>query len=222
VKRSYGQYCTLAKTLDMVGGRWTLLVVRELLGGPRRFGDLMDGLSGIGTNLLSERLRELQDAEVIEKRVLPPPAGSTVYELTDRGRELGHAALALSRWGYESVGLRAPAKDEEFRVHWFLLTGQAAFRSQAAGGTQLTCEMRSGDSDVGHFRIDDGTFEAIQGPAGNPDLVLAGKPRELIDLFTGRLSAEKAVEKGILVSGDPGALRTAIEAFGLLELSEVA
>ena len=91
VKRSYGQYCTLAKTLDVVGGRWTLLVVRELLGGPRRFGDLMDGLPGIGTNLLSERLRELQEAGVIEKRVLPPPAGSTVYELTARGQALEKA-----------------------------------------------------------------------------------------------------------------------------------
>jgi DNA-binding HxlR family transcriptional regulator len=220
VKRSYGQYCALAKALDVVGSRWTLLVVRELLAGPRRFGDLMNGLPGIGTNLLSERLRDLQDADVIEKRVLPPPAGSTVYELTDRGRELGNAALLLTRWGYESLGL--PAKDEEFRVNWFIAIGQAAYQRQAAGDLSLTCEMRTSETDVSHFRIEDGKFQIVQGPAHDPDLALAGAPRDFIDLFTGRLPPKKAIANGIALNGDLATLQTVLEIFGLLELSETA
>jgi DNA-binding HxlR family transcriptional regulator len=222
VKRSYGQYCTLAKTLDVVGGRWTLLVVRELLGGPRRFGDLMDGLPGIGTNLLSERLRELQEAGVIEKRVLPPPAGSTVYELTERGRELRGAALTLTRWGLESAGLEAPAKDEEFRVHWLMVTGQAAFRPEAAGDAPLICEVRTSDSDVSHFRIEDGELGIFQGPASDPDLALSGTPSALIRLFTGRVAPKKAIENGVVLHGDLETLQRAVEAFGLSEQSDVA
>jgi DNA-binding HxlR family transcriptional regulator len=219
VKRSYGQYCPLAKALDVVGSRWTMLVVRELLGGPRRFGDLMNGLPGIGTNLLSERLRELQEAGVIEKRVLPPPAGSTVYELTDRGRELGLPAILLARWGSELLGM--PSKDEEFRVHWFIAIGQATFRSQEAGDLSLTCELRTSDADVSYFRIEDGKFRVVQGPATDPDLALAGAPRDLIDLFTGQLPAKKAIN-GINMNGDLDTLQTVLEIFGLLELSETA
>jgi DNA-binding HxlR family transcriptional regulator len=220
VKRSYGQYCAVAKALDVVGSRWTLLVVRELLGGPRRFGDLMEGLPGIGTNLLSERLHELQDAEVIEKRTLPPPAGSTVYELTDRGRKLGGVAIALAWWGSEFMD-EPPAKDEEFRVHWFMVVGQAAFRPQAAGDARLTCEMRTSDTDVSHFRIEDGKFRVFQGPAADPDIALTGKPRDLIDLFTGEVSVKKALADGVSLDGDLETLERVLEAFGLRRLSEL-
>jgi DNA-binding HxlR family transcriptional regulator len=220
VKRSYGQYCALAKALDVVGSRWTLLVVRELLAGPRRFGDLMNGLPGIGTNLLSERLRELQEEGVIEKRVLPPPAGSTVYELTDRGRELAGPAMLLARWGYERLGM--PAKNEEFRIHWFLTIGQAAFRRQEAGDLSLTCEMRTSDTDVAHFRIKDGRFQLFQGPAGDPDLSLTGAPGDFINLFTGKVTPKKAIANGIALNGDLDTLQKVLEIFGLLELSETA
>ena len=83
--RSYNQYCPLAYALDLVGDRWTLLIIRELLAGPRRFKNLLDGLSGISTNLLSERLRSLEQQGILHRRVLPPPAGSSVYELTVLG-----------------------------------------------------------------------------------------------------------------------------------------
>jgi DNA-binding HxlR family transcriptional regulator len=220
MKRSYGQYCAVAKALDVVGNRWTLLVVRELLGGPRRFGDLIDGLPGIGTNLLSERLRELQDADVIEKRTLPPPAGSTVYELTDRGRALGGVAIALAWWGYEYLG--APAKGDEFRAHWFMVVGQAAFRPQAAGDARITCEMRTSETDVSHFRIEDGQFRIFQGPAADPDITLSGAPRDFIELFTGQVAPEKAVANNIELDGDLETLETVLESFGLLRLSELS
>src|SRR5712691_3728539 len=98
-RRSYNQYCALARALDVVGERWTLLLVRELLLGPRRYKDLLDGLPGIGTNLLADRLKHLEDAGMIRRVVLPPPAGSAVYELTELGRRLEPAVFELGRWG---------------------------------------------------------------------------------------------------------------------------
>src|SRR5215208_4365136 len=97
--RSYNQYCPLAYALDLVGERWTLLIVRELLAGPHRFKDLLAGLPGISTNLLSDRLKSLEEQGLIRRRVLPPPAGSTVYELTAAGQALEPAVLELGKWG---------------------------------------------------------------------------------------------------------------------------
>src|SRR5262245_56007465 len=97
--RSYNQHSGLAYALDRIGERWTLLVIRELIAGPRRFKDLMEGLPGISTNLLSERLKGLEHNELLRRRVLPPPAGSTVYELTQLGRELEQTLLELGKWG---------------------------------------------------------------------------------------------------------------------------
>jgi DNA-binding HxlR family transcriptional regulator len=220
VKRSYGQYCAVAKALDVVGSRWTMLVVRELLGGPRRFGDLMEGLPGIGTNLLSERLRELQDAEVILQRTLPPPAGSTVYELTERGRMLGGVALALAWWGYELLG--TPKKGDEFRAHWFMVVGQAAFNPRSAGDQRLVCEMRTSENDVSHFRIEDGQFKIFQGPATDPDLTLSGAPHDFIELFTGQVGPRAAIANGMTLDGDLKTLERVVELFGLRNLASVS
>jgi DNA-binding HxlR family transcriptional regulator len=220
VKRSYDQYCAVAKALDVVGSRWTMLVVRELLGGPRRFGDLMEGLPGIGTNLLSQRLRELQEADVIEQRTLPPPAGSTVYELTERGRMLGGVAFALAWWGYELLG--EPTKKDEFRAHWFMVVGQAAFNPNAAGDLCLVCEMRTSDTDVSHFRVENQQFKIFQGPASDPDITLTGAPHDFIKLFTGRVTPEDAIANGMGLEGDVETLDRVVEMFGLRRLSEVS
>src|SRR5216117_1868167 len=98
-RRSYNQFCPLARTLDIIGERWTLLIVRELAIGPRRFKDLIDDLPGIGTNLLAARLKELERHGILGRRTLPPPAGSKVYELTERGRSLFAALIPLAQWG---------------------------------------------------------------------------------------------------------------------------
>ena len=97
--KSYNQFCALAYALDVVGERWTLLIIRELLAGPRRFTDLIDGLPGVSTNLLTERLKSLEQRGLVRRRTLPPPAGSTVYELTCIGRGIEQAVLELGRWG---------------------------------------------------------------------------------------------------------------------------
>jgi len=97
--RSYNQYCGLAYALDIVGERWTILIIRELIAGPRRFKDLAEGLPGVSTNLLSERLKHLEQQSILRRRVLPPPAGSTVYELTALGQALEKTLLELGKWG---------------------------------------------------------------------------------------------------------------------------
>src|SRR3954447_23283874 len=102
IRRSYAQACGTAFALDLVGDRWALLVVRELILGPKRFTDLRDGLPGIGPNVLSQRLKELEDSGVLRRRTLPPPVGSTVYELTEWGRELDEVVIRLARWGARS------------------------------------------------------------------------------------------------------------------------
>ena len=98
-KRSYGQYCALARAFDVIGERWTPLLLRELAMGPRRYADLQDGLPGVGTSLLAERLKELEAEGVVRKRFLSPPAARWVYDLTDEGRELAEAMIPLARWG---------------------------------------------------------------------------------------------------------------------------
>src|SRR6266540_2349588 len=104
--RRYGQTCGIAHALDLVGERWALLVVRELLLGPKRFTDLREGLPGIGANVLASRLRELESAGVVQRRTLPAPAAATVYELTEYGRELEEPLLAFGRWGAKTLSRR--------------------------------------------------------------------------------------------------------------------
>src|SRR5579859_1056196 len=115
--RSYGQYCSVAKALDAVGDRWTLLIIRELLlQGPCRYTDLRNGLPGIATNLLSDRLRELEDAGVVVREDAPPPIATTLFRLTDRGEELRPVIEALTRWGLPLMTEQRP--DDAVRSHW--------------------------------------------------------------------------------------------------------
>ena len=127
--RSYNQYCGLAYALDIIGERWTLLIVRELIPGPRRFTDLLDGLPGISTNLLSERLKSLEQQGLLCRRILPPPAGSTVYELTSLGRALENSLIELGKWGSQFV----PSSSEDaslLNVGSYALTLKTFFRPE--------------------------------------------------------------------------------------------
>jgi len=134
--KSYRQFCALARSLDVLGERWTLLVIRELLLGPRRFTDLLAGLPGIASNLLSDRLRALEAHGVIRRATLPPPAGARVYELTERGRQLRPALLALAQWGMDPI---APPHPEEHRQPaWYAVALEAAFRPELAHDVQET------------------------------------------------------------------------------------
>ncbi|MFD8999816.1 winged helix-turn-helix transcriptional regulator [Streptomyces sp. NPDC059582] len=118
-RRSYDQYCSVARALDAVGDRWTLLIVRELLAGPRRYTDLHADLPGVSTDVLASRLKDMERDGLATRRRLPPPGAANVYELSGRGRELIHALQALGEWGQAELGERRPT--DAVRAHWFAL-----------------------------------------------------------------------------------------------------
>src|SRR5262245_54144550 len=153
-RRSYNQFCATARTLDVIGERWTLLVIRELITGPKRYKDLLESLPGIGTSLLAARLKHLESADLIRHVELPPPAGSKVYELTAAGRDLEPVVMAIARWGLKWA-LDEPTLDEVFRPSWAVLAMQAAYDEDAASGVEEAYEFRVGE-EVFHARLHNG------------------------------------------------------------------
>src|SRR6478672_10358094 len=149
--RKYGQGCGTAYALDLIGDRWALLVVRELVLGPKRFTDLRGGLPGIGPNVLSQRLKELEEVGVLRQRVLPPPAGSTVYELTEWGAELDDIVVALGRWGARSPDM---PREAEMLPEWLLLGMRAVYEPEG-DPVPAVYELRVGD-EAFWVRVDDG------------------------------------------------------------------
>jgi DNA-binding HxlR family transcriptional regulator len=194
-KRSYDQYCTVARALDVVGERWTLLLVRELLTGPKRFKDLLEGLPGIGTNLLAAKLKALEGEGIVRRATLPPPAGSNVYELTELGRSLEPVIVALSRWGAKLLG--APREEDDLRPGWALVAVRSAVGSGASNAPSGTYEFRI-DGEVFHLRVGEGKVEAWQGATPNADLVVVGETGTFLAITSGRLSPKEAVESEAL------------------------
>ena len=139
-QRSYNQFCPIAHALDVVGERWALLVVRDLFLGPKRFSDLMNGLPGIGTNILTDRLKGLERAGVIRRRALPPPAASAIYELTPHGRELEGAVVALARWGARTLGRQTDG--QVVSAESAMIAARALFAPFGAPGAQEAYELR--------------------------------------------------------------------------------
>jgi DNA-binding HxlR family transcriptional regulator len=207
-KRSYGQHCTVAAALDVVGERWTLLLVRELSTGPKRFKDLLGGLPGIGTNLLAGRLKRLEGEGIVRRSTLPPPAGSSVYELTALGRELEPVLVALSRWGARL--LDAPGEDDELRAGWAAVALRSAL---PAGDSAGTYGFRI-DGEVFHLRVSGDEAEVRQGSAQDHDLLVESDAGTLLAVASGRLSPEQAVESGALrVEGEREGDREALLAW---------
>ena len=200
--RTYGQYCALARALDIVGDRWTLLVVRELLFGPRRFTDLLDGLPGIGRNLLAARLRDLQREGVIARRTLPPPAASQVYELTEDGRELGLTLGPLTRWGARRLGARRPG--EYFRPAWIAWAMANSADRAAARGVRETYQYDV-DDDPFYVRVNDGRVEPAAGRAEDADLVVTLSAETLVEILSRTLSPHQALSSGRLAIKGPRA-----------------
>jgi DNA-binding HxlR family transcriptional regulator len=194
-KRSYGQHCTVARALDVVGERWTLLVVRELSTGPKRFKDLLGGLPGIGTNLLAARLKRLEGEGIVGRATLPPPAGSNVYELTLLGKELEPVLVALSRWGARL--LDEPGEDNEVRAGWAAVALRSAVPEGASEGRPGTYGFRI-DGEEFHLRVSGEQVEVRQGSAPDHDLLVQGDARTLLAVASGRLSPEEAVHSGVL------------------------
>src|SRR5918996_2583571 len=178
MSRTYEQYCPVARSLEYVGERWTILIARELLLGPRRFTDLMAGLPGISTNLLTIRLKELEDAGFVARRDLPPPAASTVYELTDAAGGLVTVVAAMADWGMGLLG--RPRRSDAVRGSWLVL-GLAATVKVPEIADGKTFEMRV-DDDVTHMRVHGGHLGARRGPADKPDAVITLRARALVEL----------------------------------------
>ena len=199
----YQQYCALARTLDVAGDRWTLLIVRELLPGPRRFTDLVDGLPGISRKLLTERLRTLERDGVIARQELPPPAARQVYELTDDGRDLAHAMAPLIAWGTRRLGERSPT--EGFRARWPAVAMAGLADREAAMGVRETYQYVVGSSAF-HFTVDDGSIRLHDGWAQDPAVLMTTDEQTWADLVSGKIRTSSAIAAGALsVSGDPQA-----------------
>ncbi len=197
----------------MVGERWTVLVVRELMLGPRRFKDLLEGLPGIGTNLLAERLKQMEANHIVEKTTLPPPASVSAYALSAQGWALEPILLAYSRWGLTL--LEAPAKKQRLSAAWAIWGMKAAFVPSAARGVHETYELRVG-SEAFHARVNDGVMTASIGAAQKPDVVIRSDAATLLALASRKLSAKKALAQGsISLSGESVAVKHCIAVFAL-------
>jgi DNA-binding HxlR family transcriptional regulator len=198
--RSYGQYCGLSKALDVVGDRWSLLIVRELLiRDGCRYTDLRNGLPGIATNLLADRLRHLEDAGVIEREEAPPPVATTLFRLTPRGRELETVMMLLGRWGHPLLA-DAP-KGDAFCSHWLVMPARHSLSDHAPDRPPVTLELRAGDEPVS-IEAAAGAISAWPGTAENPDAVISGPPRVVIALLRGDMALDQAQGAGLRLDGD--------------------
>jgi DNA-binding HxlR family transcriptional regulator len=197
--RSYGDGCSSAHALDLIGERWALLIVRDLLFGPKRFTDLHAGLSNGSPNVLTQRLRELEAAGIVRRRRLPPPASANVYELTAWGAEIEPVLMGLQRWGAASPTF---PHDVPVGCDAAMLALKNVFDPAAAADVRIVAEVRFA---LGTFRltIDDGTIDIARGPADHPDLTLETDPTTLEALAFGGLTVTDAERAGTLkVAGD--------------------
>jgi len=211
VTRGYGQYCGLARALELVGGRWALLVVRDLLTGPKRFSELQEGLHGIPTNVLTSRLRELEEAEIVERRVQAHPGSGVVYALTDYGLELEEPVLRLGFWGAKTMG--SPCEGDFISLDSLALALRGAFRPDRARGPQRLYELRV-DGKPLRILVKSGRVTAPAGSEGEPDVVLDVEPAAISDLLSGVMDVDEAVSSGRLrVEGDPAEARRFVERF---------
>jgi DNA-binding HxlR family transcriptional regulator len=211
-KRTYGDRCGIARALDLVGERWALLVVRDLLLGPKRFTDLRAGLPHVSPDVLSQRLREQQERGVIRRRKLPPPAGSSVYELTDWGRELEPAVVALGRWGAQSPFLRP---DGPLGADSIMLGLRTFFDPAAAAGLQVTCQIIVGEYGF-TVRVAGGEIEVLRGEGLHPDASLETDVEVLSRLLDGSESLTAATRAGrARVTGDAAPIERLLDAVKL-------
>jgi DNA-binding HxlR family transcriptional regulator len=174
--KKYEHYCPIAHALDVVGDRWALLVVRELMHGPKRYTDLAEGLPGIGTNILAARLRDLEASGILTKKTLPPPYASRVYELTEYGRDLQPVMRELAIWGARSLG--PPTPEDELFPGWLVNPVEMILAPLAPAGR---FEFRSGDEVAS---LVDGVAQS--GPIENPDVVVEGDCESLYHMFVDR------------------------------------
>ncbi|MET7320834.1 helix-turn-helix domain-containing protein [Streptomyces sp. NPDC005549] len=204
-RRSYDQYCSAARALDAVGDRWTLLIVRELLAGPRRYTDLHADLPGVSTDVLASRLKDMEREGLATRRRLPPPGAVYVYELTARGRGLLPVLEALGAWGAGELGERRPT--DAVRAHWFALPLLRALREAGAGEGLVEVRLEEGEF---HLYADAAARGSAEGPVygegtapGEPDARLVLDAVTCVALGRGEVGLREAVRDGrVEVTGD--------------------
>ncbi|MFJ6895766.1 winged helix-turn-helix transcriptional regulator [Streptomyces hokutonensis] len=196
-RRSYDQYCSAARALDLVGDRWTLLIVRELLAGPRRYTDLHADLPGVSTDVLASRLKDMERDGLTIRRRLPPPGAAYVYELTGRGRELLPVLQALGAWGAPELGERRPT--DAVRAHWFALPLLRALEGEGL----VEVRLEEGEFHV-HVGLEGDDAVYGEGPAPRePDARLVLDVGTCTAVAQGELSLPDAVRAGrVEVSGE--------------------
>jgi DNA-binding HxlR family transcriptional regulator len=210
--RSYDQFCPVARGLDKIGGRWTILIVRELLLGPRRYSDLEAGLPGVTPNVLAERLRDLRAAGIVRRSKLPPPGVAVVYELTDLGEDLRPVVDALTRWGLQLFDV--PQPQDSFRLDWLLGCLRASFRPELASAVRESYEFRV-DGEVFHIRIEDGNLDVRHGPAADRACVISADLTSLLAVGGQLLTLDDAETQGVVhIEGDRSAAVRAITIIG--------
>ena len=212
-KRSYGDACGIARALDLVGERWALMVVRELLLGPKRFTDLRAGLPHVSSDVLAQRLRGLEQAGVVDHRRLPPPYASLVYELTTSGRALEPVLIELGRWG----GANAPAPGDGMcmSLDAHVVSLRTLFDARRAGDFAARVELRLGP-DRFRVTIADGEVEAERGALPDADAAIETDPRTLLEVLHGHRSLAKALKSGTMrFEGDADKARRFTELFPL-------
>jgi len=208
VSRLYNQYCPVARVLDVVGERWALLIVRELLLGPRRFTDLAEGLPGIGTSVLTTRLKQLEQSGLVRRRILPAPAASVVYELTEEAVGLAGILVAMARWGMSLLGPRG--QDDQVNGRWLVLA-LAVTAPDARPVPAGTYELRI-DDEVLNIRALDGHLQPSQGPGPDPAATITMSGDTLAAIASGSLDLPSSqADELIAIDGDAAGARRLLE-----------
>jgi DNA-binding HxlR family transcriptional regulator len=208
-RRTYGDPCGVARALDAIGERWALLVVRELLLGPKRFSALHRGLGGVSQNVLAQRLRELEAAGVVRRRRLGPPAGSWAYELTERGAELEPVLVALGRWGRNE----AMTADAELSVDALVLALKTTFDPAAAGDLEATLDLQV-DDDRLEVAVAGGRLSITRASAKDPDATLRTDVPTVRELAFRKRGLDDAAAVGdVAIDGDRATVQRLLDAF---------
>jgi DNA-binding HxlR family transcriptional regulator len=209
-KRAYGQYCGFARAAELVGERWALLIVRDLLVAPKRFSDLQRGLPRIPSNILTSRLKELEEAGIVRRRLQPRPSNGVFYELTEGGRDLEDAVLALGRWGAQRLG--DPRPGEVVTEDALVMALRTTFQPEAAGRTRASYELRLGDIVI-NAQVAKGKASVAVGPLPTADLTIETGPA-LRMLLAREVSPEQALKKKLVrINGDPKLLDRFVRMF---------
>jgi DNA-binding HxlR family transcriptional regulator len=208
--RSYQQYCAVAKALDVVGDRWVLLIVRELMtSGPSRYTDLFKGLPGIATNLLADRLRDMEKEGIVRSWAAPPPVATTLFSLTERGEALRPMLEELGRWGAPLMGVPQPSN--VFRSHWLVFPFDAYLKDRSPDEPPVAIEVRTGDEPLVIETVD-GSVRTRRGTVDKPDATLEGRPGLILGLLAGRMDLAEARRRGLGFKGSQKVLGRLIAA----------